>query len=164
MIKLLAIYIRELKYYFQSITAYVTITIFLFLSGYFFHSIFKYYNFLSYQAAKSQFYPENLNIIDSVMRPLLNNISVVLLLVLLGVGMAIGWAAQLLMGASRATVDWTLALVAGVLGSFVGGAIGSLLAGDGLALRPSGIIGSLVGAVIVVLVWQRVIVPRRSRR
>jgi uncharacterized membrane protein YeaQ/YmgE (transglycosylase-associated protein family) len=90
--------------------------------------------------------------------------SVVLILVLLAVGMAIGWAAQLIMGASRATVDWTLALVAGVLGSFVGGTIGSLLSGDGLDVRPSGIIGSLVGAIIVVLVWQRVIAPRRARR
>ncbi|GEM_PF-389071 len=89
---------------------------------------------------------------------------VVLILVLLAVGMAIGWAAQLIMGASRATVDWTLALVAGVLGSFVGGTISSLLFGDGLDVRPSGIIGSLVGAIIVVLVWQRVIVPRRARR
>ncbi len=87
-----------------------------------------------------------------------------LILVLLAVGMAIGWAAQLIMGASRATVDWTLALVAGVLGSFVGGTIGSLLFGGGLDVRPSGIIGSLVGAIIVVLVWQRVIVPRRARR
>lgn len=87
-----------------------------------------------------------------------------LILVLLAVGMAIGWAAQLIMGASRATVDWTLALVAGVLGSFVGGTISSLLFGDGLDVRPSGIIGSLVGAIIVVLVWQRVIVPRRARR
>jgi uncharacterized membrane protein YeaQ/YmgE (transglycosylase-associated protein family) len=90
--------------------------------------------------------------------------TVVLILVLLAVGMAIGWAAQLIMGASRATVDWTLALVAGVLGSFVGGTIGSLLSGDGLDVRPSGIIGSLVGAIIVVLVWQRVIAPRRARR
>jgi uncharacterized membrane protein YeaQ/YmgE (transglycosylase-associated protein family) len=86
----------------------------------------------------------------------------VLILVLLAVGMAIGWAAQLIMGASRATVDWTLALVAGVLGSFIGGTIGSLLSGDGLDLRPSGIIGSLVGAIIVVLVWQRIIAPRRA--
>jgi ABC-2 type transport system permease protein len=76
------IYIKEIKYYFQSVTAYVTITIFLFLSGYFFHSIFKYYNFLSYQSAKNQYYPDTLNLIEGVTRPLLNNISIVLLLVL----------------------------------------------------------------------------------
>ena len=87
-----------------------------------------------------------------------------LILVLLAVGMAVGWAAQLILGTSRTTVDWTLALVAGVLGSFVGGTLASLLAGDGFDVRPSGIIGSLVGAIIVVLVWQRVIAPRRARR
>ena len=87
-----------------------------------------------------------------------------LILVLLAVGLAIGWAAQLLLGTSRASVDWTLALIAGLLGSFVGGMIASLLFGDGFAVRPSGITGSLVGAIIVVLVWQRVIAPRRAGR
>ncbi len=82
MYKTIAIYTKELKYYFQSITAYVTITIFLFLAGYFFHSIFKYYNFLSFQAAKNQYYPDSLNLIEGVIRPLLNNMSIILLLVL----------------------------------------------------------------------------------
>lgn len=82
MYKSIFVYTKELKHYFQSITAYVTITIFLFLSGYFFHSIFKYYNFLSFQAAKNQYYPESLNLVESVTRPLLNNMSIILLLVL----------------------------------------------------------------------------------
>jgi uncharacterized membrane protein YeaQ/YmgE (transglycosylase-associated protein family) len=47
-----------------------------------------------------------------------------------------------------------MALVAGIAGSFVGGLLASLLAGDGLDLRASGIIGSLIGAVIVTAVWQ----------
>ena len=50
-------------------------------------------------------------------------------------------------------INWTTALVAGLLGSFVGGLLVSLLAGDGLALRPSGIIGSIVGAILVTLAW-----------
>jgi len=45
------------------------------------------------------------------------------------------------------------AAFAGLVGSFVGGLLGSLLSDDGLALRPSGIIGSIVGAVLVLLVW-----------
>ncbi|HZA92141.1 MAG TPA: hypothetical protein VE420_05900 [Gemmatimonadales bacterium] len=46
-----------------------------------------------------------------------------------------------------------IAIVAGLLGSFVGGLVISLLAGDGLALRPSGIIGSIGGAILVTLPW-----------
>jgi uncharacterized membrane protein YeaQ/YmgE (transglycosylase-associated protein family) len=51
-------------------------------------------------------------------------------------------------------VDWALALVAGLVGSFVGGLLISLLSGDGLQFRPSGIIGSLVGALLVTAGWQ----------
>ena len=47
-----------------------------------------------------------------------------------------------------------MAIVAGLVGSFVGGLLASLIAGDGLALRPSGIIGSIVGAVVVTVVWR----------
>ena len=72
-------------------------------------------------------------------------------------GMAIGWVAQMILGrASGRQTDWTEAMVAGLVGSFVGGLLVSLLSGDGLALRPSGIIGSIVGAVIVLAVWSRV--------
>jgi ABC-2 type transport system permease protein len=77
-----AIYIRELKYYFKSITAYVTMGIFLALSGYFFYSIFRFYNLISLQAARNPAYESQLNLIDGVIRPLLNNLSIVLLLVL----------------------------------------------------------------------------------
>ena len=47
-----------------------------------------------------------------------------------------------------------MALVAGLVGSFVGGLIFSLAAGDGFDLQPSGIIGSVLGAVIVTLLWR----------
>jgi uncharacterized membrane protein YeaQ/YmgE (transglycosylase-associated protein family) len=47
-----------------------------------------------------------------------------------------------------------LAFVAGLAGSFLGGLLISLLSGDGLRLRPSGIIGSLVGALLVTAGWQ----------
>lgn len=77
-------------------------------------------------------------------------------------GIVIGWLAQVVLGRPGGSTDWTLALVAGIVGSFVGGLLISLLAGDGLAFRPSGIIGSLVGAIIVTVVWVRVIAPRRT--
>lgn len=47
-----------------------------------------------------------------------------------------------------------MAIVAGLVGAFVGGLLVSLLAGDGLAFRLSGVIGSIVGAVIVTGAWR----------
>lgn len=68
--------------------------------------------------------------------------------------MLVGVLAQLILGRGRRSVDWTLAVVAGLLGSFVGGLLISLLSGDGLELRASGLMGSLVGAVILTAGWQ----------
>lgn len=69
-------------------------------------------------------------------------------------GMLVGAGAQLVLGRSSKGIDWGMALGAGLVGSFVGGLLGSLIFGDGLELRPSGIIGSLVGAVVVTAVWR----------
>lgn len=73
-------------------------------------------------------------------------------------GMVIGWVAQFILGArGRRGVDWGLALLAGLGGSFVGGLLASLIAGDGIDLRPSGVIGSIIGAIVVTVVvqWSR---------
>lgn len=64
-------------------------------------------------------------------------------------GMLVGALAQMALGRSAYAIDWTTALVAGLVGSFVGGLLVSLIAGDGFNLRASGLIGSFVGAVIV---------------
>ena len=61
-------------------------------------------------------------------------------------GMLIGAAAQLILGRQHGKFNWPMAFVSGLVGSFVGGLLISLLSGDGLAFRPSGIIGSIVGA------------------
>ena len=79
-----------------------------------------------------------------------------LIIALLVGGMAIGGLAQLILGRKGRNIDWGMALGAGIGGSFVGGLAASLIAGDGLDLRPSGIIGSLIGALLVTLVWQQV--------
>ncbi|TCN54937.1 hypothetical protein EV641_104202 [Rhodococcus sp. SMB37] len=68
-------------------------------------------------------------------------------------GILIGAGAQLILGKSTSGIDWTVAFAAGIGGSFVGGLLISLFAGDGLHFRPSGIIGSIVGAVIVTAAW-----------
>ncbi|MGV1007478.1 MAG: GlsB/YeaQ/YmgE family stress response membrane protein [Dermatophilaceae bacterium] len=69
-------------------------------------------------------------------------------------GMLIGAAAQLILGRAGGGINWPMAFATGLIGSFVGGLLVSLVSGDGLALRPSGIIGSLLGAVIVTALWQ----------
>ena len=69
-------------------------------------------------------------------------------------GMIIGAGAQLILGRDGGGIDWTLAIVAGLVGSFVGGLLISLLAGDGIHLRASGIIGSLVGALVITAGWR----------
>lgn len=69
-------------------------------------------------------------------------------------GMVIGALAQLVIGGKNMwNIDWGLAIVAGLIGSFVGGLLISLISGDGIRFRPSGIIGSLVGAFIVTGAW-----------
>jgi uncharacterized membrane protein YeaQ/YmgE (transglycosylase-associated protein family) len=79
----------------------------------------------------------------------------VLILGILLFGMIAGSVAQLLLGRDSSRIDWTMALVAGLSGSLVGGLLFAIIAGDGLALRPSGIIGSILGAVIVTAIWIR---------
>lgn len=69
--------------------------------------------------------------------------------------MLIGAAAQFILGRDGGSVDWTMAIVAGLLGSFLGGLIFSLLSGDGIDLRPSGIFGSIIGALIITAGWRR---------
>lgn len=69
-------------------------------------------------------------------------------------GILIGAGAQLILGRNAAGLDWSFAFIAGIGGSFVGGLLVSLLAGDGIALRPSGILGSLVGALVITAGWQ----------
>ena len=72
-----------------------------------------------------------------------------LIIAIILIGMLAGAAAQLIFRQHRRPIDWTVAFVVGIIGSFVGGLLISLLSGDGLELRPSGIIGSIVGAIVV---------------
>jgi uncharacterized membrane protein YeaQ/YmgE (transglycosylase-associated protein family) len=79
----------------------------------------------------------------------------VLILALIVFGMIVGGLASLIIGGGNfRTINWGQALIAGVIGSFVGGLAVSLVSGDGLALRPSGLIGSFLGAIVVLLIWR----------
>lgn len=73
-----------------------------------------------------------------------------LILAILVIGLAAGWAAHLLVG--RGEPNYTRLFLVGLAGSFVGGLVGSLVFGDGLELRPSGLVGSVAGATLLLLV------------
>ena len=81
-----------------------------------------------------------------------------LIISLLIVGLIAGALARLLVpGKQHLSILATIVL--GIVGSFVGGFLGYLLfhkdAGSGF-LQPAGIIGSIIGAIIVLLIWSRV--------
>lgn len=78
------------------------------------------------------------------------------ILFLLIIGLVAGFIARLLVpGPDPMSVVATIVL--GIVGSFVGGLIGWAIFGKDLdegALQPSGIIGSIVGAVVALLVYR----------
>ena len=79
-----------------------------------------------------------------------------LIIAIILLGMLAGAAAQLIFRSGKRPINWPVAFVVGLIGSFVGGLLISLIAGDGLNLRPSGIIGSIVGAIVVTGVYKLV--------
>jgi uncharacterized membrane protein YeaQ/YmgE (transglycosylase-associated protein family) len=76
-----------------------------------------------------------------------------LILFILVWGMFAGWLAHLIL-ARNEPINWGELLLVGLAGSFVGGLLFSLLTGNGLALRPSGIIGSTLGAIALLAAWR----------
>lgn len=81
-----------------------------------------------------------------------------LIISILVIGLIAGALARLLVpGKQNLSVPMTIVL--GVVGSFVGGLLGYLLFGKDSAegfFQPSGIIGSVIGAVVVLVIWLRV--------
>ncbi len=80
------------------------------------------------------------------------------LLFLIVIGLIAGAIARLLVpGSDSMSIGATILL--GMVGSFIGGFLGYMLANkdfeDG-ALQPSGIIGSIIGAVLALLVYRAV--------
>jgi len=74
------------------------------------------------------------------------------------IGLIAGALARLVVP-GRQDMSILMTIVLGIVGSFVGGFLGYLIfhkdAQDGF-LQPAGIIGSIIGAIIVLLIWMRV--------
>ena len=81
------------------------------------------------------------------------------------IGAIAGFIARALVpGKDSMSIPATILL--GIVGSFIGGLLASLLfgGGDGESfLRPSGLIGSIIGAIIALLVYNAVSGKKRSR-
>jgi len=76
------IYKREVQQYFTSPVAYVILAIFLFITGLFFYAIFSGFAQASMQIAMNPGMGRDLNVMDSVLRPLFDNMRVILLLLM----------------------------------------------------------------------------------
>lgn len=86
-----------------------------------------------------------------------------LIITLIIVGLIAGAIARLLIpGRQNLSIMGTIVL--GIIGSFIGGFLGYLLfhkdSQDGF-FQPSGLLGSIIGAVIALLIWERTSAGRR---
>lgn len=76
------IFKKEMRLYFTSPIAWVILTIFLLIIGYFFYAIFSFFTLASMQSAMNPAMARDLNVSDSVLRPLFSNMTVILLLLI----------------------------------------------------------------------------------
>ena len=45
-------------------------------------------------------------------------------------------------------------MILGIIGSFVGGTLAALFFGGTLDVSPSGLVGSVIGSIVVLLIWR----------
>lgn len=80
-----------------------------------------------------------------------------LIFAILGFGIIVGFIAGWITG----TESWGKRILYGLLGSFVGGTLASLIVDGDFDIHPSGLIGSIVGAIVLMLI-DRVVSSRRD--
>ena len=75
------------------------------------------------------------------------------LIAFLIVGLIAGFIARALVPGPD-PMGWVGTMVLGIIGSFVGGTLAALLFGGTLEVSAAGLVGSIVGAIIVLLIWR----------
>jgi uncharacterized membrane protein YeaQ/YmgE (transglycosylase-associated protein family) len=69
------------------------------------------------------------------------------------VGMLAGWTASLLVRHDMHPSDWGMLFLVGIAASLIAGTVTNLILGDGLRLRPGGVIGSIVVACLLLWIY-----------
>ena len=75
-----------------------------------------------------------------------------LLLAFIVIALVAGFIANFLVAGKRKYETWEL-FVIGIVGSFVGGLIFALVLDHDLEIRPTGLIGSILGAIVALLIY-----------
>ncbi|HYH28373.1 MAG TPA: GlsB/YeaQ/YmgE family stress response membrane protein [Actinomycetota bacterium] len=83
------------------------------------------------------------------------------ILVWLLIGLVAGAAARLLVP-GRDPLGWGGTLVLGLIGSVIGGLIGNALTRGDQQFSPAGLLGSILGAIVALLIF-RAVAGRRTR-
>lgn len=68
------------------------------------------------------------------------------------IALVAGYVANYLVGKGKGFQQWEM-FVAGIIGSFVGGTLLNLIFEGDLDVSISGLVGSVIGAIIVLAVW-----------
>ena len=68
------------------------------------------------------------------------------------IALVAGYIANFLVGKGKGFLPWEM-FVAGIIGSFVGGTLLSLIFEGDFDISLSGLIGSIIGAIVVLAVW-----------
>lgn len=75
------------------------------------------------------------------------------LIIFLAVGLIAGFIARALVPGPD-PMGWLGTMILGIVGSFVGGTLAALVFGGTLDISAAGLVGSVIGAIIVLLIWR----------
>jgi uncharacterized membrane protein YeaQ/YmgE (transglycosylase-associated protein family) len=75
------------------------------------------------------------------------------IIVFLIVGLIAGFIARALVPGPD-PMGWLGTMILGIVGSFVGGTLAALIFGGTLDFTAAGLVGSVIGAIIVLLIWR----------
>ena len=70
------------------------------------------------------------------------------------VGLIVGALARFILP-GRDSMGWIATVILGIAGSFLGGFISTLIWKSGTGFQPAGLLMSLVGAILLLLIWRK---------